>query len=104
MNTPAEPLESPRQSGEILDRVKLALTREAQATTLAEPKLRPRLQELDARHAGAARGNELAIEQGGWRIRRQEQVAVHTLEIARDALLLDDRVDEVDRRSVALRR
>src|SRR6185503_13806092 len=97
-------LDGARERREVLERMELALAREADAGPGVEGvdgRARHRLHALDARALG--RG-ELVVEHLRVPVGRKEEEAVEPLEVALDRLAPRDALDRVDRPGMALRR
>jgi hypothetical protein len=86
----------------IFEDVELTLIGEAERRAEVVSVVRDALDVLDFGQAGAVRGAEFLAELLGGLARRDEEVAVEALEVAVNLLFVDDLLDEVNGRRVAL--
>src|SRR4051812_48886657 len=91
-----------QQTFEIEQRLNLRLARKQDARPGIERRVRRTREQLRIDEACARGARELAVEQLCHLTRCQEQVAVHALEVTRDAFELDDVFDALDRGRMAL--
>lgn len=96
MKPAAVAADAARQPLKILERMKAALVREAQAAPSVPAGDRRPLGPGDAHEPDLSGGLELPVEHGGFGAGAEEKIAVQALEAAIDALLARDLLDAVD--------
>jgi hypothetical protein len=91
-----------RQSGEIAERMKLALIRKSQARAGIECGIGSVAQLFDSSESRAVRGVELAIKELLILVRRKKEKAIHPLEVTPDLLVADNLLDALNSGRVTL--
>src|SRR5207302_9230093 len=99
---PALTLNCPRESGQILQRMKLSLSRKVK-TRSRVPKLKRRaLEPLYIHESGAMRGRQFIFQHFQWPIRRQKEITLNPLEFTFNFLFANYCFNTIDCRCMTL--